>query len=187
VSTVRYKLFRNVAILSTLLRKSYQPSCYTLAYTNSAKLDNDFLEAFTNSYTSSRPTAPSSSETSFSARYQRGKQITAYAYNLIERFEKDNDETVKIEVTGLTTNSWVKEYKDVENVITAGRDVGLQKYEALADGVGEPEIDEDMVEFVKSIYKPEHQPPGIGWGRMARKQDKALKKVDKNFVREITV
>ncbi|PMD65912.1 uncharacterized protein K444DRAFT_624453 [Hyaloscypha bicolor E] len=157
----------------------------------SAKLDNDFLEAFTNSYASSRPTAPqidtsrgrvSASEVSFAVLYERSKQITANAFALIEQFEKANEKTVKIELADLMTNDWGEEIRTAEEVIEAGHIAGLQKYDALVQG-GDPEIDGNMAVYAEAIYKQEI--PGVGWGRMARKQEKAFKKIDKNFAKAI--
>jgi hypothetical protein len=115
--------------------------------------------------------------------YERSKQITANAFNLIDNFEKANEKTVKIELMDLVVNDWEQENNTAEEVIEAGRIAGLQKYEALAEGAGEPEIDENIAVYAEAIYKQEI--PGVGWGRMARKQDKAFKKVDKNFAKEI--
>ncbi|PMD45057.1 hypothetical protein L207DRAFT_507973 [Hyaloscypha variabilis F] len=161
----------------------------------STKFENDFLECFTNAYASSRPTAPPSgevhkgrtpaTETSFAARYDRSKQITANAFNLIGGFEKANENTVKIELSGFMISDWDQEHDTAERVLTAGRDAGLQKYDALAEGAEEPEIEEDVILYVKAVYK--HEIPGVGWGRMARKQEKAYKKVDKINSMEVMV
>ncbi|PMD23751.1 hypothetical protein NA56DRAFT_657007 [Hyaloscypha hepaticicola] len=162
----------------------------------SAKLDNNFLEAFTRAYAVSRPTAPpsdenykgkSSSSDSFAIRYERSKEIITVARNVIEKFEKANEKTVKINVAGFMANDWQEENSTAEKVIAAGRITGLQKYEALAEGAGEPEIEEDMVLFAEAIYKPEQEIHGPGWGRMARKQEKAFKKLDKAFGKETVV
>jgi len=160
---------------------------------DSTKFDNDFLECFTNSYASSRPTAPPSSEghkstsrateTAFAVRYERSKQITANAMKIIEGFEKANEKTVKIELSGLMTSDWDQEHNTAKKVITAGRIAGLQKFEALVTGAEEPEIEEDMIVYANAVYK--HDIPGIGWGRLARKQEKAFKKVDKNNSMEV--
>ena len=109
------------------------------------------------------------------------------ARNVIEIFEKANEKTVKIDVTGFMINDWQEENSTAEKVIAAGRIAGLQKYEALAEGAGEPEIEEDMVLFAEAIYKPEQEIHGPGWGRMARKQEKTFKKLDKAFRKEIVV
>jgi hypothetical protein len=85
------------------------------------------------------------------------------------------------------TNDWEQENDTAEKVIAAGRIAGLQKHHALAEGAGEPEIDEDVIVFAKAIYKPGQEIPGVGWGRMAGKQEKAIKKLDKSFAREIMV
>lgn len=90
-------------------------------------------------------------------------------------------------MTGSMTSNWDEEYDSAAKVIEAGRIAGLQKYEALAEGVGEPELDEETAGLAKAIYKTDQEIQGVGWGRMARKQDKALKKVDKNLAREIMV
>ena len=109
------------------------------------------------------------------------------ARNVIEKFEKANEKTVKIDVTGFMINDWQEENSTAEKVIAAGRIAGLQKYEALAEGAGELEIEEDVVLFAEAIYKPDQEVPGPGWGRMARKQEKAFKKLDKAFGKEIVV
>jgi hypothetical protein len=86
----------------------------------------------------------------------------------------------------LMTNDWEEENDTAEKVIAAGRIAGLQKYDALVGGAAEPEIDEDMVVFAEAIYNRDQEMPGVGWGRMARKQEKAIKKLEKTFAREIT-
>lgn len=191
-STKRSKLLRNAVIISRLRCKLTKTSLSAEANKNSTKLDSDFLEAFTNSYAASRPTAPpsdatrgkiSASETSFAIMYERSKHIIARAFEIIENFETANEKTVKIELGKLMTNAWEHENDTAENVISAGHIAGLQKYESLAEGAGEPEIDGDLVVYVGAIYKQEIH--AVGWGRMARKQEKALKKVDKNLAMEI--
>ncbi len=109
------------------------------------------------------------------------------ARTIIEKFEKANEKTIKIDVTGFMIDDWQEENSTAEKVIAAGRIAGLQKYEALAEGTGEPEIEEDMVLFTEAIYKPDQEIPGPGWGRMARKQEKAFKKLDKASGKEIVV
>ncbi len=164
---------------------------------NSAKLDKNFLEAFTNAYAASRPTAQpsnkasrgkaSASEISFSRLYERSKHITVKATDLVEAFEKANEKTTKIEMAGLINNAWEEENDTAEKVVAIGRIAGLQKYEALAAGVGEPEIDGDMVLYAQAVYKPEEKMVGVGWGRTARTQEKAMKKLEKSFATEVMV
>jgi hypothetical protein len=81
------------------------------------------------------------------------------------------------------TNGWGEEIRTAEEVIEAGHIAGLQKYDALVQGGGDPEIDANMAVYAEAIYKQEI--PGVGWGRMARKQEKAFKKIDKNFAKVI--
>jgi hypothetical protein len=81
------------------------------------------------------------------------------------------------------TNDWGEEIRTAEEVIEAGHIAGLQKYDALVQGGGDPEIDGNMAVYAEAIYKQEI--PGVGWGRMARKQEKAFKKIDKNFAKAI--
>jgi hypothetical protein len=84
-------------------------------------------------------------------------------------------------------NDWEEENDTAEKVIAAGCMAGLQKYHALATGEDEPEIDEDMVVFVEAIYKQEIEIEGVGWGRMARKQTKAVKKLNRSIAKETMV
>ncbi len=109
------------------------------------------------------------------------------ARNVIERFEKANEKAVKIDVAGFMTDDWQEENSTAEKVLAVGHIAGMQKYEALSEGAGVPEIEEDMVRFAEAIYKPEQEIPGLGWGRMARKQEKAFKKLDKAYGKEIVV
>jgi hypothetical protein len=82
---------------------------------------------------------------------------------------------------------WAEENDTAEKVISIGRIAGFQRYEALAAGAAEPEVDEDMVVFAEAVYKPEDEFTGLGWGRIARKQEKAVKKLNKSCAREIMV
>jgi hypothetical protein len=78
-------------------------------------------------------------------------------------------------------NDWEEENDTAEKVISVGHMAGLQKYHALATGKDEPEIDGDMVVFVEAIYKQAVEIGGVGWGRMARKQTKAVKKLNRSI------
>lgn len=90
-------------------------------------------------------------------------------------------------MASLMMDDWQEENYTAEKVIAAGRIVGLQKYEVLAEGAGEAEIEEDMVLFAEAMYKPEQEILGPGWGRMARKQEKAFKKLDNAYGKELVV
>jgi hypothetical protein len=87
----------------------------------------------------------------------------------------------------MMSNDWEEENDTAEKVIAVGRMAGLQKYEALTMGEEEPEIDDDLVVFAEAIYKQEVEIGGVGWGRMAKKQMKAVKKLNRSNAREITV
>lgn len=84
----------------------------------------------------------------------------------------------------MTTN-WDAEDEVAKKVVDAGYEAGLEKFRALAVGGDAPEIDEDMTAFVETIYKPWNEYPGVGWGKVVRKQEKAVKKLEKTFVHDL--
>lgn len=160
------------------------------------KRESDFLDDLTDSFIASRPSAPPSanagagdnSDFVFASLYKRSKTLLTDAQGIIESFEKANKITLDIEAVGITDNNWGEEDENASNLLNVGRSVGLQKYESLLTNSPADPIGDDSVPFVEAIYSPQNEASSwssIGWGRIARKQEKATLRIVKSFILEV--
>lgn len=147
----------------------------------------NFLNSFKKAYAMSRPAAPSNKndqgqstfsadETSFASLYQHSKKLTSQAYQLIDDFEKADEKTTSIDISDLINNDWRDQNEEVSKLLKIGMCVGLAKIEALLTGAKKPLIEEGEDTNAQNWYR-EDDGAALGWGRMAKKQGKAVKKV----------
>ncbi|KAH8687508.1 hypothetical protein BGZ60DRAFT_522163 [Tricladium varicosporioides] len=156
------------------------------------KRESDFLDDFTDSFIASRPSASLSVDTRagvnpdfvFASLFKKSKTLLTNAQGVIDSFDKANKITLNIKAIGITDNNWEEEDENASNLFNVGRSIGLQKYESLLTNSFADPIEDDNVSFVEAIYGPQNGTSSIGWGRIARRQEKATLKIVKSFVLE---
>ncbi|KAE8452831.1 hypothetical protein EG329_013103 [Mollisiaceae sp. DMI_Dod_QoI] len=151
----------------------------------STKQSTTFLSAFRNAYASSRPLPPPSTETSlpdeicFVTLFDHSQSLINNAFEIISRFETANEKTENLEIAELLDNEWELENGTAARVLAVGHNVGLEKYQALLQGAGEPVMDEDTEIFAELIYGADVRDTSAfeyGWGKVAKKGEKAARK-----------
>ncbi|CZT08753.1 uncharacterized protein RCO7_03448 [Rhynchosporium graminicola] len=163
--------------------------------TEASKKDSDFNEAFEDAYAASRPLPPTanggskakglSKDISFATLFDRSLEIIDGAKLIIEKFEMAREKTNKIEIARLMDNNWSEENDDIAKILATGHMVGLEKYEAMLMGSGEPDIEEEDLELTGLFYPDTEVNTYIPWGGMARKGEKAMRKLLKAIVTEV--
>lgn len=121
--------------------------------------------------------SPDQEDTSFVTLFGRSKSLINNALALINTFTTANAKTENCEVADLLTNEWEGEVGAAASVLAVGCNVGLEKYQALLQGAGHPIVEEEDEEFVSAIYGTEEKGAfEYGWGKIAKKEEKAARK-----------
>lgn len=99
---------------------------------------------------------------------------------MLRKFEEDAKLSTTVEAP--TQNSWIEEDSKGENILKIGQTVGLQRYKSLMvqNDVEEFPIEKESAPAVEVIYEGLGQ-AYVGWGRIARRQDKGMRKISKAF------
>jgi len=107
--------------------------------------------------------------------------------DLISKFEDITKMVTALDTEGLVNNDWGVKDREICGLLEAGRDVGVRKYQRIlnpdkATEGGEVAIDKVAEEVEKRLYGKESEVQVKGaWGKVARKQEKAAKKLIKAF------
>lgn len=99
---------------------------------------------------------------------------------MLSRFEEDAKLSTTVEAP--MHNSWGAETSQGEKILKTGQVIGLQKYKSLMvqNEVEEFPIEKESAPAVEVIYEGLGQ-AYVGWGRIARRQDKGMRKISKAF------
>lgn len=109
--------------------------------------------------------------------FARSQSLIENALSLISTFTTANTKVENCQVAELLDNEWEKEVGAAASVLAVGCNVGLEKYQALLQGSGQPVVEEDDGDFVTAIYGTEEKGAfEYGWGKVAKKTEKAAKK-----------
>ncbi len=148
--------------------------------------DQDFMDNFTKAYTASRPARPpqtmiasgngSQAEIFFATLYERSLNIIQTGRNIVKRFEEVDEQVARTDAVDTSGEGWEKELDAMMSLVAIGAKVGEQKVQALLHGEEIPTVDDDETEFVKALYHEEKEAEW-GWGKVARKQVRATKKL----------
>ncbi|KAF4635725.1 hypothetical protein G7Y89_g2376 [Cudoniella acicularis] len=161
------------------------------------KHEADFNDMFREAFVASRPTAQTveeepqqsmqSSGTSllFSILHRKGLDLVGEAQGVVAKFDQMNQMALDVENLRITDNDWGQEDETAANLLNIGRSVGLQKYESLLANSHTAPIDPEIATSTDAIYGADAGLPFVGWGRLARKQEKAELKVVKTFALEV--
>ena len=161
------------------------------------KWDADFIELFTDAYASSAPVGfqgldiaqrkDSPSAHGFASLYRRSQKLTTHAHQVVERFEMASLKTSSIDTSALLANEWEREDERVAELLAIGKAVGLDKYQSSLAAGKPTEPDGDAARFAELLYGGTEKNPSAGWGRVAKKHEKAARKLVKTFSVEVAV
>ncbi|TAQ89133.1 tRNA pseudouridine synthase [Chlorociboria aeruginascens] len=153
--------------------------------TSAKEQDNGFLEAFeiplVSIYSSrwldsGKDGDNEGSTPHFSSAYKRSQNLTACALRLIEKFDRVIEQ-ISTDASNSTEYPWAEEDNKMAKLLTAGKAAGLSNIESLLTGSREPVLDAEATRDSSTFYQNRDEYAAVGWGRIARKQEKALKKV----------
>ena len=173
------------------------PSLLLNTHSNRTKRDNDFLETFREVYASSAPFELQAKDTSqrkdsssvhgFASLYKRSRSLTARGLEVVEKFEMASAKTSSIETSGLMDNEWGCEDETAAKVLAIGKAVGLDKYQSILTAGKPMEMDGDANQISELLYGGTEEGLSPGWGKVAKKQEKAARKLVKTFSLEVVV
>lgn len=151
----------------------------------SSKTSTSFLKDFSELYKESCPFSDDSTEremTGFAVMHQKSLELITNAEQLVAIFENVEKDIIECDMVGVLDNEWRDEDATIENLLAEGYEVGVRKHWEIMSGrrsEGEPEADHRVGPV---FYSEERVVDGaIGaWGRVARKQGKAIRRLVKS-------
>lgn len=112
--------------------------------------------------------------------YKKGNVLADGALQLAAKFDQVNKRVMDVDNTTLTNNDWGAEDEKIAHLITVGRDLGLEKSGgALMTSKGTT-MDSADVENGEMLYDEKGKAHST-WARIARKEEKAARKLIKAF------
>jgi hypothetical protein len=128
-------------------------------------------------------------EPNFLALYDKSKELTSDAFGVITKYEAVTQRVADMGAEGLLENKWTTEDKEIIMVVGAGQKVGVGKYKAILSlrSKDSEEVlhDEHVVEAMeKQFYTRAEEEVDGAWGKIAKKQVKAAKRLFKAFTSE---
>lgn len=135
---------------------------------HSAERDAAFLKSFKSVYALASPfQGPGGA--GFAALYARGRRVTADARALIKMFEDVKARVERVDGGKMLGNAWTAEDESARELLERGRRVGIERYAAGLGG----ERGEGKRVFGEGEV-------GV-WGKVARKQEKAARRLVKTL------
>ena len=148
-----------------------------------SKTDTRFLKAFKSIYSKVTPlqTRNTNGLTGFATMHAKSLELVAGANELVAIFEHVEKKIAEMDVVGMLDNEWAQEDHKIDALISEGRDIGVAKYRGILIAKGR-EVDEDQAGA--QFYSQERVMEGAtgAWGEVARKQEKAVRKLVKSVV-----
>ena len=162
------------------------------------KCETQFLESFKIAYNASRAhaTAPdqangqgatSAPAPGFAAMYRKTNEITTTAFALVAKFEEVAQRIEKLDTAALIENEWGEQDDIMASLLKEGKQIGVEKYRCILTGSNEEAPKSGYASHGNLFFdKGEDKPKGV-WGKVAKKQVKALKKLAKTLEVEAEV
>ncbi|TGO60355.1 hypothetical protein BCON_0036g00460 [Botryotinia convoluta] len=145
-----------------------------------ASVENkDFLEGFRAAYSLSAPFKTVSYD--FSLNHKRGRIMITRALELNSHFDNLAKKDIAKEFAGLFGNEWSKEDEEIAKILELGKMVGLNKFESIVNASRPEILETDALEVSKKFYPVVEEESSSGWGKEAKKQERAHKKLLRAF------
>ncbi|KAJ8062639.1 hypothetical protein OCU04_009161 [Sclerotinia nivalis] len=118
----------------------------------------------------------------FALNHGKGQDMIARALEVISHFDKLAEKNVAKEFDGLLGNEWGKEDEQIAKMLELGKTVGLNKFECIINA-SKPEetLDTDAIEVSNKIFPVVEEGNSIGWGKEAKKHQRANRKLLQAF------
>lgn len=149
--------------------------------------DTEFLETFKAAYGASRshisvaqPSqvngASSASSQDFAAMYKKSKEITTAAFALVAKFEEVVQRIERLDTTALIENEWGEQDEVFAGLLLEGKRIGVERYRRMLAASKEQALGEDDKVTADLFFNERDNVEGV-WGKVVKKQEKALKKL----------
>lgn len=120
----------------------------------------------------------------FASLHERSRHLIKNAQSIVKNFEKADEMTRNIQVENLMDEQELESAAEqVQKILTAGKNIGLRKVEALLGGKGLATIEvlKEEEGIDDEFYGDTADEGGKGWGYVAKRMDRAAKKMAKSF------
>lgn len=161
--------------------------CFFCALTKwiSSVQNKAFLGAIATSHNLSAPlkeaTTDDKDPRDFILMYNRGQNLVKKAMETISQFTKLAEKDVGKELAGLSRNEWTKEDEEMAKVFELGKTVGLNKFECVMNASKPDAMETNEFEVSKKVFPIVEEGDAVGWGKEAKKQERAYRKLFKTF------
>lgn len=149
------------------------------------KKDLHFLGVFKKAYKEATPfPPPADAETKstselrgFAVMYERSKQLTEVASELVARFERVGHQVSGHDTTALMDNEWGEEDKHFAHLVLVGKDLGITRCQSILNAPKEAVMIPEDIKRGDVLYSEDQL--SFQWGTVARKEEKAARKLVK--------
>ncbi|ESZ93951.1 hypothetical protein SBOR_5654 [Sclerotinia borealis F-4128] len=117
----------------------------------------------------------------FALMHQKGQDIIARASRVASQYNELVEKNVANELDGLLRNEWAKEDEQIVRMLELGKMVGFNKFESILNATKWDALDIDAVEVSKKFFPVVDEGKAIGWGKEAKKHERANRKLLKAF------
>lgn len=151
-----------------------------------------FRKAFEATFCSATPFESGSQLTdpsgprSFASLYRKNRKLSKDAQALVSKFGQVTQRILELDTSGLVENGWDEEDEATSNLIAMGKKIGIGKCQSILMASREPPMEPEITEIAETVYQIPHDHVLGNWGKMARKQEKAARRMVKTLVMDVS-
>jgi hypothetical protein len=106
--------------------------------------------------------------------------IIALAQRVASKFEEVVGKSAVHDIPTMFENDWVAQDEHTKHLLEIGKAVGKNKFESIMKASKPVIMDEDTTAVSETLFPSPDNADIVGWGKQARRQMKANKKLFKN-------
>jgi hypothetical protein len=143
--------------------------------------DQEFLKALKHSFTLTAPISSSKNEeaSDFPSMKMKCHGIITLAQRVASKFEEVVGKSTVQPIPTMFEDDWVAQDGHTKHLLEIGKAVGMNKFESIMKASKPAIVDDDTAVVSETLFPPPDNADIIGWGKQARRQMKANKKVCK--------
>ena len=108
--------------------------------------------------------------------HKKNREIISTAFTLVAKFEEVEERISGLDTTALIQNEWGNEDEAYVDLLTKGKELGIERYRRMLMHTKEKTFAEEDQE-TKGFF--DEQAKARGWGKVIKKQEKAFHKLAK--------
>lgn len=110
--------------------------------------------------------------------YKKSRDITATAFALVARFEEVAERVSGLDTMALIKNDWGREDEVFADLLVEGKALGIERYRCVLMANKERDLEREERKIATLFFN--EQEKARGWGKVIKKQEKALQKLAKS-------